>query len=558
MNKVHTQIVVSLSVLFAIGAFFVLDYGLPFHLVGDEESIIGGTLELLQQRVLFPVLAPEHFSFLYYPVLQLYGIIALLLPFALGVLIFVPEVSTLTDLQYYLLVHLDYVWIVARLVSVLAGSALIFMTYRLAGVLFKQSKYIPLFAALLLTTSFFHFQLSVVMRHWIFTTLCFVSALYFLFKDNFTHPRSALAAGFCTGLSFGMGPIGFVTGFFITVSFILIKGKKALKEIFKKPFLIFASVSALFAVFFIATHPGAFDFIFAGEETSSFHEKTLGYYAYEYSLSLGYLFGKEFVIAAFSILGIGMLLLKKKYQLAVWTISVVLLHGFFLFTLFHNSARYHFYYVPILAIIAAYAISCIYQWFMSHKMTLTGITVVGIILISPIFMLLKYVSLLMTDTTEQTVATWIENHAAESPIILNSSALDFLQQDEYMDTQANYGRVRSQSSALKGVDVGKYGGKKYAFTNIHFWNEQNKNLNVVREVVNKYQPAYYVVTYDTPAELGSEINQYFINQGELVFSSANADGVSNQSFIAFSNFGFANNLLFSLDRFGRYAAIYKL
>ena len=65
MSKIKIYImsfVILLTFLFRINGTF---YGSPFFLVGDEYSLVGGTLKLLELKTMFPVLYPaEKFQIL--------------------------------------------------------------------------------------------------------------------------------------------------------------------------------------------------------------------------------------------------------------------------------------------------------------------------------------------------------------------------------------------------------------------------------------------------------------------------------------------------------------
>ena len=84
MSKIKIYImsfVILFTFLFRINGTF---YGSPFFLVGDEYSLVGGTLKLLELKTIFPVLhPPEKFQILIYPMLIPYLYLALYAPYIL-------------------------------------------------------------------------------------------------------------------------------------------------------------------------------------------------------------------------------------------------------------------------------------------------------------------------------------------------------------------------------------------------------------------------------------------------------------------------------------------
>ena len=62
-----------LIILILILAFILriwgVAYGWPGLFVGDEKSLVGGALKMIYERNIFPVLEPDAFRLLYYPVL---------------------------------------------------------------------------------------------------------------------------------------------------------------------------------------------------------------------------------------------------------------------------------------------------------------------------------------------------------------------------------------------------------------------------------------------------------------------------------------------------------
>lgn len=558
--KVEKQIKLLLSFLtglFVIGGLFGVRYGLPFHLVGDEEALIGGALTMLELKTIFPVFNEAAFAFLYYPVLMPYSALLAIIPFALGVWALVPAVSSASSLSNYLLINLSEVWVAARLPSIFAGALMVWALYRLANAVFVKERFAGLFASLFILTSFFHFQLSVVTRHWIWSTLLLVTALYFLFKSNFTVRRDAMWAGVCVGLASGFGQIGLITAFFVALSYVILNNKQRFLGLGNKHFWMFAGLGLGGFVFFVATHPGAFDYIIAGEETTHLAAKSITYYLAEFYHSATYLVGKELIVFILGIIG-GMLLFVRNHKKELLVcVSIIVLHNLFLFTFFHNAPRYQLYIVPLFALMAGYALSVGYRYVRGIASTYAVIAGYTVLFVLSGFSTVWYGMLLHRPTTEQAVYAWMQQHP-DAVYLIDSRSLEMLQEDSFVAVQENYGRARAQNRALVGIDAGVYGGQKYAYTNIHFWDDAQVTQQHITDFINTYHPDYYIVSFDDVSELSkmshqvigsyATYDQSFTNYGSEV------RGVARD---AFSDFGIFNNHLYTIDRFGQNVYVFS-
>ena len=59
------KLIYALLALCAILYFIGIWYGLPYFFVGDEPSLIGGALKMVQLKNPLPVLQPQEFKLLY-------------------------------------------------------------------------------------------------------------------------------------------------------------------------------------------------------------------------------------------------------------------------------------------------------------------------------------------------------------------------------------------------------------------------------------------------------------------------------------------------------------
>ncbi len=556
-TSVQRYILIVLTGVFCIGAFLSLLHGLPFYLVGDEESIIGGTLQMLSQKVLFPVQNRSAFEFLYYPIALPYSILALVVPYAIGILIFNPAVSGIESLGHYLLVNLDQVWILARLVSVFMGVLAVYFTHKLARVVFPKQPYIGLFAALFILTSFFHFQLSVVMRHWMFSTVMFIASLYFLFKSYFNIKSDALRSGFFVALASGFGQIGLITSFFVGISYLAMNRTKEWFGLKNKNFWLFSALAVGGFLFFLLTHPDAFNFILAGEETNTLAEKSLNYYFYEFKNTIIFLLHHEFVISILGLLGAILMVVQKKIKEALLFTGIIILHNIFLFTFFHNAPRYQWYIIPLLAVMGAYLLSQFWLYMNTTRIKHTiGIMAIAVVFLIPTLGVVQYAKLLSRPTTEQMAYKWLQERIEDDVIMIHSRSITPLQEDTFVAIQDEYGRSKSRDNALLGIDTAKYGKKKIKYNNTYFWDGERKSELDIQEFIKKYNPKYIVWSYDNMKELNT-INELYgdISNYSTVYKEEST--LTDPRFGAFSDFGILNRLLWSTPRLGQNIEIYQ-
>lgn len=555
--KYQKNILIFLTSLFFIGAIWGLKHGLPFHLVGDEESIIGGTLQFLNERTIFPILNPQAFKLLYYPIAIPYSILVLFLPYALGVLLFNPLVTNFVELGHYTLVNLDHIWLLARSVSLLAGIAAVYVTYKLAQAVFPKNQYVGFFAALFILTSLYHFQLSVVMRHWMFSTVFFTAALYFLFKSQFTLRRDALWAGLLAALASGFGQLGLVTVFFIGFSYIILSRKKPWYGLKNKNIWLFIFIAISGFAFFVATHPGGFVDVAEGVEISTLGLKPLGYYLNEFKQTALHLLNNDAVVTILGLLGALVMGIKKKRWTALIFVGIIILYNVLLLTFFHNAARYHWYIIPLLAVMGAYLLSLFWSYVQQTRIKrILGAMLIAVVYIVPTVLLVQYGKLLTRSTTEQAAFTWLSERVTGEVILINSRSISPLQQDEYVGIQDGYGRSLNRNRLLVGVDVTVYGKQKYAFTNTHYWDDANQSASKVREFVDDYNPVYVLLSFDSQQEYDNLMQWYVdLNEYTLVYQTSLPESESART--AFSNFGLLNKDLLTITQLGQHIRIYK-
>ena len=143
-----------------------ISYGLPLFLVNDETPHVYGALKMIELKTLIPAWHEDEFKkVLYYPPLLSYFYLVALVP-VIGVHYLFSGAPPLTDYKLTLALDPSFIWVAARVWTALIGIADIFVIYLLTRRLF-QSERAGIFAALFLSLSFWHLQLSHNARHWL-------------------------------------------------------------------------------------------------------------------------------------------------------------------------------------------------------------------------------------------------------------------------------------------------------------------------------------------------------------------------------------------------------
>jgi hypothetical protein len=179
-DKLIYLLLVFCAVLYFVGIW----YGLPYFFVGDEPSLIGGALKMIQLKNPIPALNPSAFNILYYPPLIPYLLNIFFAP-VLGAIYLMGHFTSLAAFQNYLILNPSVLILVARMMSVLFGVGLVFLIYKITKEIIKNS-WASLLGATIFGLSFYQFQMSHFARHWIYTAFFAALILYCAIKIYFT------------------------------------------------------------------------------------------------------------------------------------------------------------------------------------------------------------------------------------------------------------------------------------------------------------------------------------------------------------------------------------
>lgn len=178
-------------------------YALPQFFVNDERANVYGALKMMELKTLVPVWHEEEFKkVLNYLPLPSYIYLVVLVP-VLGLDYLLSGAASILAWRNQLVLDPTIIFLTARAMVALMGSATIYLVYRLARKLFSSER-AGLLAALFLTFSFYHVQLSHVTRQWM-PALFFLSLAWLAAAELYQggKKRWYLLAGLFTGLGVG-------------------------------------------------------------------------------------------------------------------------------------------------------------------------------------------------------------------------------------------------------------------------------------------------------------------------------------------------------------------
>lgn len=184
-------------------------YGLPLWAVGDEPSSIFGALKMIELKTLIPALHADDFALTlhYSPVLSYLYLLLFVPVLCIQYLSFPGSLSLLlydVNIDFSVFSHvaaldLSWLFITARLFSVLAGTATVWFVWK-AGEHIFNNRNVGLFSAVFLAFSLLHVNYSHWARHWVPVTACFAAVIYFLSRRDFSIEKRYMIALIITGI----------------------------------------------------------------------------------------------------------------------------------------------------------------------------------------------------------------------------------------------------------------------------------------------------------------------------------------------------------------------
>ena len=410
MKKIFDTTKIFLICILALG--FVLrvggiSYGLPLWLVGDEPPFTLTALKMIELSTLLPVLHQADFSKVLYfsPYLSYIYLPAFTAILFSKLILFGGTIQGFAD---YLLNDLSAFFIAARLISVLFGTATIYLVYRIAKHIFENER-TALISAAFLSFSVSHVLLSHWGRDWIPATFFFALSIYFLTDPKREESRRHLLSSITGGIAFGVSIIAAFIPIFLTLWETMRVGLKTLVR--TKTVYLSALIFALLTACSLAIYPYGF---FLTKAHSAGEAKSITGLLHAYSSLL-----KPIVVSdpfLFIWVGIGLvcsfMFYRKFFLTAFLFINIYILIFYFSF---HTGDRFMIYLFPLFALLAGYGLSTILEK-LNRNSIMLGFGILTMIVMLAHSIRLDYV-LLKNDTRTQ-ARQWIEKNLREGSKII--------------------------------------------------------------------------------------------------------------------------------------------
>lgn len=438
----HLQSSIFLLILI-IGVGFVLritgiSYGLPLWLVGDEPPFTLTALKMIELSTLLPALHQADFSkILYFSPYLSYTYLPLFIVILISKLIIFG--GTIQGFADYLLNDLSVFFIAARLISVLFGTATIYLVYQIAKHIFKNER-TALLSAAFLSFSVSHVLLSHWGRDWVPATFLFALSIYFLTDPKREESRRHLLSSITGGIAFGISIIAAFVPVFLTLWETMRVGLKTL--IRTKTVHLSALLFAILAACSLAIYPYGF---FLTKVHSAGEAKSITGLLHAYSLFL-----KPIVVSdpfLFIWVGIGLLCSYMFYRKFFWTIFLFInIYILIFYFSFHTGDRFMIYLFPLFALLAGYGLQTVLEKSNRNSIML------GFGILTMITMLANSIRLdhvLLRNDTRTQAKQWIEKNLREELKIIVLAPLTRLSvTPEAVKEQAAIG-----SHSLRQIDI---------------------------------------------------------------------------------------------------------
>lgn len=529
-----------------------INYGLPYFYNGDEPSVVYGTFKMVELKTLLPVLHPQEFDPMYYPPLMAYLYLIILAPI-LGIQYLVGNFQNFSQFKDYLILNPTVVWLAVRTISVIFGTATVFLVYLIGKKLF--SKKIGLWSALFLSTSFLHLQLSHFAKHWVpaafgVALIAWLSVLIYFEPKKKYYYWLGLAAGLMFGITY-VTAIGLVV--FLLAHFL--RKQRSWQEKFKdknfrKALIIFAVVAGIF----VALHPQELYKLSVGPDSTIAAGKSLAGLVGEYSYHAKNLLNLDPVILFFSCLGFVLLLIRDRIKLAMLA-SLPVFYIMVLYFASHSEVRYSVFVMPFLAIIAGFSLD--FLLIKLHSKLLIAVYVF-FLFCYPLSVGIYYNFLLTQTDTRISAINWIKNNLpAESRIATDFTDFKLTPTKEAISVQENLdpGSLRIEERLLAKLAIEDYPRPAFNDLRLHFIGKKLPNDLSEYLKINDYK--YFALDFWQPGEITAG-NQAIIKDAKLLieFSNPLADNIYLDNING--NFYQPLSWIFSVKRLGPAVGIYKI
>ncbi len=433
-----------------------VSYGLPYHLLADEETSVYGALKMIDLRTVLPVLHRDDFdTLLYYPPGLAYIYVIFFLP---AILIkYLSSGLSLDHLKAVLTIDPSIFWYIARSLGIVFGLANIWLVYRIGKHIFKKDS-LAVLGAFLFSTSFLTVTMDPTAHHWtagIF--FCLLSSYVLLrtlhpdFNGNRNH-RLALA-GLILGIAFGTSYlVVYVPPLIIMIAYCRFKNppvesmeKRLVYKNVLWNILYFVVPFTALAIFFIVIHPGAFLYQAGhGGEYAYAMQSIAGFIVYYVRAIWNY----ELPLLLISFTGL-IVLFRRKRETFYLILTCTFVMGVVMYIFMYNNPRYLLPLIPILALMSTYAYAELSPYFL-RTLRKKIFIYTGALILALYFVAVygKYEILLSRGDTRLMARDWIERTLPKGSTIITDT--------DRLRLSGTPGSIRAQAkvddSSLRAAD----------------------------------------------------------------------------------------------------------
>lgn len=468
-----------------------ISYGLPLWLVSDEPPFVLATLKMLELKTLLPVFHQEEFSTFFYFAPYLSYIY--LVPFIgiLGIKFLVFSGNT-AEFVKFLLGNLSDFFIIARIMSVLAGTTTIWILYKTAMNMFRN-RTAALLSAGFLSLSISHALLSHWGRDWSWAVLFFTLSLYTLSQSRWTSKKRYAMTAFVAGIAMGISIVAAFIPIFMALWIFFIDKKKLIKIISDREVLFSAAIFLILSAISIMVFPGGFFFT---NSNALAVPKTLERLGHTYFSFIHPTVRGDPLLFGWALAG-SLFLLKSKdrdfTEKRIFSVFFLFINVYILifFFTFYTGDRYAIYLYPLLALLAGYGMCAAWRYAIKMKSAIILINALSFaIMLLAAFQLDRV--LLQNDTRIQ-ARSWIEKNIPQGETIIVLAPLTRLS----ATPNAIAEQESIDSTSLRKIDQAEREPPKkllprpqYHALNLYTLNSKNFYLNIASYVAqNDYHYA---------------------------------------------------------------------
>jgi len=402
-------------ILRIIGIF----YGFPLALGSDESPTLLAGLKMLGTHSLVinatGYYYPPVLAYLYLPFLAL----AMLAGFLAGVFSNISELKELVILNYHAFIPL------ARLFSVIMGTASVYLVYEIGRKLFNKRA--GLIAASILAVSLFHVGVSHFANTWATQTFFILLVLWWavrFYKKTEIKTKDYLVGGFLIALAFGVNFVGIISYLWLLLVHYFKNRNQSLIKIFveNKNFWLATGILILIIILFYFLNPFGLnnyfnritdtetEAVFGGEAVYNIFNQTTLVTLWFYLKNVFILQPILCLIFLFSALT-----LWKKEKALFWLLPAWCLMYLLLISPLSNPInRYALPMIAIMAIMAGF-------WLSTYSRKKGIALLLIIILIYNLCLSWLLVQRLTKNDTRQLTRNWIIKNIPDSTIIQNNN-----------------------------------------------------------------------------------------------------------------------------------------